>query len=405
MKTPIALAAAALAAVCSPALAQSSVTLYGTIDLGILSINHVSASRLGYVPSAVDGGRSTEMKDGGIGASFWGLRGREDLGGGLAATFQLQGNINAKDGSTGGPNSSAATSFFNQFSTVGLAGPWGEVKVGRQVSPMYYAMASTDARGARYFGSVLTGLVALNSASGAWAGNNSNPAFGTIYNDNAIVYNAPAWNGLGLSAEYAFGDTAGSTKANSQEALAAIYANGGLRLSALWYNGYGNNLDTATALFTAASGNAAAGAAAAAAAGFSPTANTNRLQSVGALYTLGEWTVSGSYFQARNPAHAVVPNGSDRLDLWSVGAGWRPTPALNVTAGYYRVKDKRNLGNHASQFAVGAEYALSKRTLLYAEGAAVRNAGANMNFSPVYATRVPANTNVHAVMAGIRHTF
>lgn len=405
MKTPIALAAAALATACGPALAQSSVTLYGTLDLGILSINHVSASRLGYVPNPVDGGRSTAMKDGGLGASNWGLRGREDLGGGLAATFQLQGNINAKDGSTGGPNSSAGTSFFNQFSTVGLAGPWGEVKVGRQVSPMYYAMASTDARGARYFGSVLTGLVALNSASGAWAGNNSNPAFGTIYNDNAVVYNAPAWNGLSFSAEYAFGDTAGSTKANSQEALAAIYANGGLRLSALWYNGYGNNLDTATALFTAGAGNAAAGAAAAAAAGFSPTANTNRLQSVGALYTFGAWTVSGAYFQARNPAHAIVPKGSDSLDLWSVGAGWRPTPVLNVTAGYYRIKDKRNVGNHASQLAVGAEYSLSKRTVLYVEGAAVRNAGANMNFSPLYATRVPANTNVHAFMAGVRHTF
>jgi predicted porin len=404
MKPSTALAAV-LAAACGPALAQGSVTLYGTVDLGILSINHVSTSRLGYVPSPVDGGRSTQMKDGGIGGSHWGLRGREDLGGGLAATFQLQGNINAKDGTTGGPNSSGGTSFFNQFSTVGLAGSWGEVKVGRQVSPMYYAMASTDARGARYFGSALTALVGLNSASGAWAGNNSNPAFGTIYNDNAIVYNAPAWNGLSLSAEYAFGDTARSSKANSQQALSAIYANGGLRLSAFWYNGYGNNLDTATALFTAASGSAAAGAAAAAAAGFSPTANTNRLQSLGALYTFGEWTVSGAYFQARNPAHAVVPNGSDRLDLWSVGAGWRPTPLLTVTAGYYRIDDKRNVGNHASQLAVGAEYALSKRTLLYLQGAAVRNAGANMNFSPVYATRVPANTNVHAFMAGVRHSF
>lgn len=405
MKTSTALAAATLAAACAPAWAQGSVTLYGTVDLGILTIDHVSASRLGYIPSPADGGRLTTMKDGGLGASHWGLRGREDLGGGLAATFQLQGNINAKDGSTGGPNSSAGTSFFNQFATVGLAGPWGEIKAGRQVSPMYYAMASTDARGARYFGSVLTGLVALNSASGAFAGNNSNPAFGTIYNDNAIVYNAPAWNGLSVSAEYAFGDTAGSTKANSQQALAAIYANGGLRLSAFVYNGYGNNLDTATALFTGATGSAAAGAAAAAAAGFSPTANTNRLQSLGALYTLGDWTASAAFFQARNPAHAVVPRGSDRLDMWSVGAGWKPSPAINVTAGYYRVKDKRNAGNHASQFALGAEYALSKRTLLYVEGAAVRNAGANMNFSPVYATRVPANTNVHATMAGVRHSF
>jgi len=406
MKTCTGLAAAAIvAAAPACALAQGSVALYGAVDLGVLSISHVSGSRVGYVPSPADQGHKTLMKDGGIGASFWGLRGREDLGGGLAATFQLQGNINAKDGTTGGPNSSAGTSFFNQFSTVGLAGPWGEVKFGRQVSPMYYAMASTDARAARYFGSVLTGLVALNSASGAWAGNNSNPAFGTVYNDNAIVYNAPAWNGLSFSAEYALGETAGSTKANSQQALAAIYANGGLRLSALWYNGYGNNLDTATALFTAATGSAAAGAAAAAAAGFSPTANTNRLAAVGALYTRGAWTASASYFQARNPAHAIVRNGSDRLDMWTLGAGWKPNAALNITAGYYRIKDRHNAGNHASQLAAGAEYALSRRTLVYLEGAAVRNTGANMNFSPVYATPVPANTNVHAFMAGVRHVF
>jgi predicted porin len=231
------------------------------------------------------------------------------------------------------------------------------------------------------------------------------PGLGTVYNDNAIVYNAPVWNGLSLSAEYAFGDTPGSAKANSQQALAAIYANGGLRLSALWYNGYGNNLDTATALFSAATGSAAAGAAAAAAAGFSPTANTNRLTSVGALYTLGAWTASASYFQARNPAHAVMRNGSDSLDLWSVAGGWKATPAVNVTAGYYRIKDKRNAGNHASQFALGAEYALSRRTLLYLQGASVRNAGANMNLSPVYATRVPANTDVRAFMGGLRHSF
>jgi predicted porin len=323
----------------------------------------------------------------------------------MAATFQLQGNINAKDGTTGGPNSSAGTSFFNQFATVGLVGAFGELKFGRQVSPMYYAMASTDARGARYFGSVLTGLVGLNSASGAWAGNNSNPAFGTIYNDNAIVYNAPAWNGLKLSAGYALGEVAGSRRANSQQSLAAIFDTGGLRLSAFWYNGYGNNLGTATALFAGALGSPAAGAAAAAAAGFSPTANTNRLASVGALYTRGAWTASASYFRARNPSHAVVPNGSDSLDMWSVGAGWKPLPQVQVTAGYYRIEDNRNAGNHASQFAVGAEYALSRRTLLYVQGAAVSNVGANMNFSPVYATRVPANTDVKAFMVGVRHSF
>jgi predicted porin len=402
---PRILALAVAATLAGPALAQSAVTLYGTLDLGLLSINNLSTSPLGYVPSAAPGGSALKMKDGGIGGSHWGLRGREDLGGGYSALFQLQGNINAKDGTTGGPNSQGTTSFFNQMSVVGLAGSFGEVKFGRQVSPMYYAMASTDARGARYFGSVLTGLAGLNGASGAWAGNNSNLAFGTVYNDNAIVYTSPALGPVTVNVEYAFGETPGSARANAQEAVTAVYDAGGLKLSALWYNGYGNNVGIARALFTAALGSPAAGTAAATTAGFTPTANTNRLTSLGALYTNGVFTVSGSYFQARNPAHAVLPNGSDSLDMWSVGGGWRVAPNINVTTGYYHIKDNRNAGNHATQFAIGAEYALSRRTLLYLQGASVTNKGSNMNLSPVYASPVVANQNVHAVMAGLRHSF
>jgi predicted porin len=403
-RTTLTLAVAA--AFAGPALAQNTVTLYGTLDGGVLSINNVTSSPLGYVPSAAPGGgRITLFKDGGIGGSNWGMRGREDLGGGYSATFQLQGNVNVKDGVTGGPNSTSGTSFFNQFSTVGLAGPFGEVKFGRQVSPMYFAMASTDARGARYFGSILTALVGLNSASGAWAGNNSNPAFGTIYNDNAIVYTSPKWNDMTFNAEYALGNTAGSTRANAQEALTAVYDANGLKVSALWYNGYGNNVGTATALYTLATGSAASGAAAAAAAGFSPTANTNRLTSLGALYTWSAYTVSGSVMQARNPAHAIVKGGSDSLDLWSVAGGWRVSPQVNITTGYYRIKDNKNSGNNASQFAIGAEYSFSRRTMVYLQGASVKNHGANMNMSPIYATPVAANSNVSAMMVGLRHSF
>lgn len=385
--------------------AQTGPTLYGNLDLGVLSINNLTPSPLAYVPLAAKGASSVQMKDGGLGASNWGIRGREDLGGGYAALYQLQGNLNTKDGITGGVNSTGGTSFFNQTAMVGLAGPFGELRFGRQVSPMYWAMASTDARGGRYFGSVLTALVGLNSASGAWAGNQSNVAFGTIYNDNAILYTAPTFANITVNAEYALGNTAGSGRANVQEALTAVYDANGLKLSALWYNGYGNNLGVATALYTAATGSAATGAAAAAAAGFSPTANTNRLASVGALYTLGTWTVSGSLMQARNPAHAIVKGGSDSLDLWSVGAGWRPVPHINLTAGYYRVKDNRNAGNKSSQFAMGAEYSLSRRSLLYVQVGEVKNEGANMNMSPVYASPVVPNTSVHALMVGMRHSF
>ena len=403
MAHPKAISIAAFAcAAALPMLAQASVTLYGTLDTGLLSMSNYSAGT-GYLPTTAQNGSAVKAKDGGLGASHWGLRGSEDLGGGLRANFQLQGNLNTTNGTTGGANSNSGTSFFNQLSVVGLSGSFGEIKLGRQFSPAAWAMQYTDARGLRYFGSALTAIVGMNSASRAWIGNNSNVAFGTIYDDNTIVYTTPTWNHLKLDFAYSFGE--GSGKANSQQSVTALYHNGGLKLSALYYNGYGNNLANATAIYTAALGNAGAGAAAARAAGFSETANTNRLYSVGALYTLGDYTIAGQYYAARNPDHVVVPGGSDSLDMWNIGAGWRPAPYLNITTAYYHIKDNKNAGNKSTQFVLGLEYLLSKRTWAYVQGAYVTNNGANMALSPMYASPVAADKNVRAFMVGLRHSF
>ena len=396
--------AIALACAAPAAMADSGVTIYGVADVGVLSISDTSVSPAGYVPNSTKGGSIVKMQDGGIGQSYLGFRGTEDLGGGLSAFVQLQGNVNFTNGNVGGPNSSGSVSFFNQFSELGLSGAYGRLTLGRQVSPMYYAMASTDAREARYFGSVLTGLVGLNSASGAFIGNNSNPAFGTVYNDNAIVYATPAWNGLTANVEYALGNSAGGGNANLQDALTLQYKGEHLKLSALYYNGYGNNVPAATTLYTAALGSAGA-TAALAHAGLTPTANTNRLTSVGAMYSWNTVVVSGSYFEARNPANALVRGGSGSLDMWTLAANWHPVPLVMLSAGYYKITDKTFSGNSASQFAVGADYVFSKQTLFYVEAASVTNSGANMNLSPVYGNAVTANTGAHAVMAGMRHNF
>ncbi len=394
-------AACAAGSVC----AQSSVTLYGTADAGVLSISNTAMGAPGYIPAPGASGRKTMYKDGGIGASNWGLRGREDLGGGYRANFQFQGNINTSSGGAGGPNSSSGQSLFNQVAMVGFSGPFGEIKLGRQIAPMIFAMAHTDVRGVRYFGSALTGLVGMNSASGAFIGNNSNAAFGAVYNDNAIVYTSPAWNNFTLHLGYAAGEPGGFSKTNSQQTAALLYANGGLRLSAFYYNGYGNNLPAASALYGAKLGSPAAGSAAAADAGFSPTANTNRLASVGALYKWDTFTLSGAYYRARNPARAVMPGGAASVSMVALGAGWQMQPNINLTAGYYRIKDHTNDGHNASQWAASVDYSLSKRTTLYAQAASTRNQGANMNLSPVYATPVGAGRNVNAWMVGLRHTF
>lgn len=386
-----------------PAFSQSNVIIYGAIDAGVMSISGLPIGNIGYLPTTKISSGKTVFKDGGSGASVWGLRGKEDLGGGLSAIFQLQAAYNSSTGVVGAGNSSGQVSFFNHFSTVGLAGGFGEVRVGRQASPVFFSLAATDVRQARNFGSALTALVGLNSASGAYIGNNSNAAFSSIYNDRSINYRSPTWNNTTFTLHYAFGPSGG--KEDSQQSASILYKNGGLSLSGLIYNGYGNNLSSATTAFTLREGNAVAGAAAARSAGFSESANTNRLGGAGALYSWDKYTVSAGYYLARNPSKAIVPGGSASMNQWSIGVGYRMNALNNLTAAYYRIDDNTNNGHYAEQLVLGFDYFLSKRTMAYLGGAITKNKGENMGLSPLYASPVAANKNNAAVMLGIRHTF
>ena len=275
---------------------------------------------------------------------------------------------------------------------IGLSGRLGDVKLGRQVSPTYYAMASTDARGARYFGSTLTTLVGMNSATRAWNGA-GNAMMGTVYNDNSLTYTAPVFRNTTVSVQHAFGNVNGSDSAGAQDAITAMYNNGtGLRLSALYYTGKGN-------------GSATLG---------SPTntaTNTNRLTSFGALYTLGAWTASAAYFDGKNPsgtqvaATSTIVAGSSHMTATAWGLAYQINDELKVSGGYYALNDKSNSGNKANQFAISLDYTIFKDTIVYAQAASTSNTGSNMNLSPIFGTPTPAGKGNTATMVGMRYTF
>lgn len=111
------IALAAGLATLGAAHAQSQVTIFGVIDTAI--------SRY----QVTGGARMTEMDTDGIQSSRIGFRGTEDLGGGMRATFWIEG---ALAGDTGSP---AFT--FERRATVGLIGRWGEVRLGRDYTPTY----------------------------------------------------------------------------------------------------------------------------------------------------------------------------------------------------------------------------------------------------------------------------
>jgi predicted porin len=395
------IALAGLSAISMTAAAQSSVDLFGTLDLGILSESNTSNPALGYVPNPSDKGHLTEMKDGGVTLSFWGLKGSEDLGDGLHANFVLQGNINAANGTAGGPNSAGGTSMFNQQANVGISGNFGAFKAGRVISPIFDAFSSTDVRGGAFFGSGLTAVVGMNSATGSFSGANSNASLGSLYNDNAIVYSTPVLNGFTANLEVTMGGVAGNTAALRQTAATLTYTSESWKFDALIYNGNDNGIKASV----------------------NPDGtNTNRLAQVGGLYTNGAISVAAAYFKGSNPSdtgagiNPAALGGAQTtgtLDMFSVGLGYKVSTALNLTSGYYDLRDQENSGNHATMVVIGADYALSNRTKFYADAATVNNVGSNMNMAPEYGVPVTAGgkgmvadgITSTAFMVGIRHKF
>ncbi|EIF33478.1 outer membrane protein (porin) [Burkholderia sp. Ch1-1] len=362
--------------------AQSSITLYGVLDSGLL---YQSTSAATFLPNAPNLGHVYQLKDGGIYSSYWGLKGSEDIGSGYKITFRLQGTFNTTNGKFGLSDTPGATALFNQYATLGATGPFGTLDAGRQIVPMIYAMAETDVRGAQYFGSILTAWLGINQAAG-WPGTSTNAPIGALYDSNALVYSSPKFYGTTLALEYAPGGVAGQFQGGTRESAVLKYSNYGLNLSAVYYNGHDTNPFPLT--YPAAPVAPATGQ------------SNNRFYYFGAMYTIRGFSVSASYAIARNPAKS---NSVD-FEMASGGLGYQFNPSFRITSGYYYLKDRNNSANHSSEFAVGAEYNLSLRTRAYAQVGYVNNKG-TMNQTIVYGAPVAPGVSTTAAMVGIRHSF
>ncbi|MGF6637900.1 putative porin [Paraburkholderia sp. MM5496-R1] len=374
--------ASGLIACATAAQAQSSVTLYGAIDTGLL---YQSANAPNF-QSKVNLGHVYELKDAGIFTSFWGIKGTEDIGGSYKVNFRLQGAFASPNGKLGLSDTPTSTAVFNQQTTLGISGPFGSIDAGRQFVPMIFAMADTDVRGAQFFGSILTAWLGLNQAAG-WQGTSTNGAIGALYDSNAIVYQSPKFYGASLALEYAPGGVPGQFQGGTRESVVLKYSNYGLNLSAAYYNGHDTNPFTTTAtgaIITAPSAGQ----------------DNNRFYHLGAMYTFHDLSVSTSYSIGKNPANS----GHDDFEMISGGLGYKFTPFFKVTSGFYYLKDRNVSSNQSNLFAVGAEYNLSTSTIAYAQVGHVNNRG-NMSQTIAYGAPVPEGKSTTAAMVGIRHSF
>src|ERR1700761_1106909 len=118
------LAVASLAAMTSIAHAQSSVTLYGALDTSIAYFGNQQGTN--------HSGGTFEMAAGNISPNLWGLKGTEDLGGGLSAIFKLESGFNIDNGRLG-----QGSRIFGRTAMVGLTGDnTGTISLGRQYDPL-----------------------------------------------------------------------------------------------------------------------------------------------------------------------------------------------------------------------------------------------------------------------------
>jgi len=181
------LAAALLTGFAGAASAQSSVTLYGVVDLGVRYQNWNLSKGPG---SAVDISTSSiAMVSGFQSTSRFGIKGVEDLGSGNQAVFVYEANINAQNGTmsaTGAP----ADTLFGRQSTLGLRNDaWGQFDMGRQLSIAYKFMAPIDSA----FG-INTPIVNLSAVMGVTA----------VRYSNNLMYQSPSLSGFKFAGSYSF---------------------------------------------------------------------------------------------------------------------------------------------------------------------------------------------------------
>ena len=124
-------AALALTLTCGAACADSSVTVYGDVNVGLVSSNYKTTGQTPVQGTNTTLANSFQMVDN---SSLWGVKGKEDLGGGLYAGFRLEGGLNINNG-TGGQDFKTQGRIFGRDAEIKLGGNFGEFYAGYVLSP------------------------------------------------------------------------------------------------------------------------------------------------------------------------------------------------------------------------------------------------------------------------------
>lgn len=303
--------------------AQSSLTIFGTADLGGRYVkNDGSARRL-------------SLETGGLNTSQFGLRGVEDMGDGLKASFLLLSTMNLDSGSAN------STKFWDRRSTVSLSSRYGELRVGHDYVPTYWNNALFDPFGAVGIGDIKNLIRSFQGITVPGPGGGSVAAVSTyLREDNSIGYFLPAQLG-GVYGQLMVGAAEGGATNLGRHLGGRIgFASGPVDIAAAY------------------------GQTRAALAGQPRYTVWN----IGASYDFGILKLMGSYHHEKNEVPAI-----DVLEKRFLFGAVIPIGHSEIHVSTQR--SDADIGPDATQYTLGYVYNLSKRTALYSSVAMIRNKG------------------------------
>lgn len=363
MNNKIRSAAALLGGLCaSTAMAQSSVTVYGIVDSGLVYTTNINAA----------GDSITKMPS--LTSSFpsrLGFRGVEDLGGGLQAVFVLENGFGVDTGSIG-----QGGRLFGRQANVGLKGAFGTLTLGRQVNMTYIAPIKADVLGPNLF--------AIGSIDGYLPNARSDNAIGYLGVFSGVTVGATYSLGRdasaagGPAATGCAGEVAGNSKACRQVTGMLAYDSKAFGVSASYDVLYGN---------------------VGAAGGLTSSDNTDKRATLNAYAMVGPTKIGAGVVDRKTRA----VTGPVDSDLYYLGVSHPLTAALVLDAQVAR-RDTKASGSDVTMLAARVTYNLSKRTAVYSAIGQMKNKGTSAVALDAGGT-VGAGKTQHGLMGGLRHSF
>jgi predicted porin len=367
-----------LASLVGQTFAQSNVTLYGIIDTGIEYVTHANANgdsivRMPTVTASLP--------------SYWGLRGAEDLGGGLQAVFVLENGFNLRGGDFG-----QGGRLFGRQAWVGIkSSSWGALSFGRQYTMSYWGIQESDILGPDIYAIASFDAYLPNGRS-----------------DNSVVYLSPSFYGFSIGATYSFGrDSVGTGNSPGQgtcaggvpgqftacrQLSARLKYDGGLFGTSVVYDEQRGGANAAANFFD----------------GEAPVPTTSsgdkdaRIEANG-WAKLGSTRLGAGWISRTLKGPGVT---GVRANLFYAGASIQATPAIMVEGEVYRMI----VSQHDTRGTMGTfrcTYLLSKSTAVYAQTSYLDNSpkGRFTVSSGGGGTTPAAGDGQLGAMVGIRHSF